>query len=97
MQELKIKVREGEVHVDVHVTPRASRSAVTGIHDGRLKVQLDAPPVDGAANQALIALFAKLLKVRKRDVVLVRGEASRLKTLAITGTSEDALRALLSA
>lgn len=94
MDELKIKVREDCVHVDVHVTPRASRSGVTGVHGGRLKVQLDAPPVDGAANEALIVLFSKLLKVRKRDVTLVRGDSSRLKTLAIAGASEQAIRAL---
>jgi uncharacterized protein (TIGR00251 family) len=97
MLELKISTHGDSVHVDVQVTPRASRSALAGVHDGRLKVQLDAPPVDGAANEALIALFAKLLKVRKRDVVLVRGASSRLKTLAIAGISEQALRALIGA
>ena len=95
MQDLKIRERDGVVLVDVHVTPRASRSAIAGVHDGRLKVQLDAPPVDGAANDALVTLFAELLRVRKRDVTLVRGQTSRLKTLSITGTSAQAVRALV--
>jgi hypothetical protein len=94
---LEITVRDGVVWVNVHVTPRASKSAVVGVHNGRLKVALAAPPVDGAANQALIALFAALLHVKKRDVTLARGETSRLKTLSIKGTSEAAVRALLRA
>jgi uncharacterized protein (TIGR00251 family) len=83
------------VVVKVHVTPRASRSAVKGIHGGRLKVTLDAPPVDGAANEALIRLFSKLLGVSKRDVRIVQGEASRQKTLMVRGVDEAAIRALV--
>jgi uncharacterized protein len=93
----KITSRGEALLVDVHVTPRASRSAIQGVHDSRIKVALDAPPVDGEANAALIALFAKLLKLPKRQIELVRGQTSRQKTLAITGTTEAALRALLPA
>jgi uncharacterized protein (TIGR00251 family) len=93
--ELKIVVHEGHVRVDVHVVPRASKSAILGVHDGRIKVSLDAPPVDGEANAALIAFFAKALKRPKRDVTLVRGETSRQKTLAIQGVSEADVRALV--
>lgn len=96
MDALKIIERGEVLTVDVHVTPRASRSAIQGVHDGCLKVSLDAPPVDGEANAALIALFAKLLKLPKRQVELVRGKQSRRKTLSITGSSVAALRALVS-
>ena len=92
---LKITVHEGHVRVDVHVVPRASRSAILGVHDGRIKVSLDAPPVDGEANAALIAFFAKALKRPKRDVQLVRGDTSRQKTLALRGVSEAEVRALV--
>lgn len=95
MSALKITQRGDALLVDVHVTPRASRSAIQGIHDGRIKVALDAPPVDGEANAALIALFAKLLKLPKRQIALVRGQTSRHKTLSLTGTDEASLRALL--
>ncbi len=95
MTALKITQRGDTLWVDVHVTPRSSRSVLQGIHDGRIKVALDAPPVDGEANAALIALFAKLLKLPKRQIELVRGQSSRQKTLALTGVSEAALRALL--
>jgi len=95
MSELKIIQRPDELLLEVHVVPRASRTKVLGVHDGRLKVALEAPPVDGEANAALIAFFAKLLKQPKRNVTLVRGDTSRHKQLALRGVSEPELRALL--
>jgi len=91
---LRITTRAALVTFDVHVVPRASQSAVVGVHDGCLKVTLAAPPVDGAANQALIELLAKLLQRPRRDVTIVRGESSRRKTLAIAGVSAAAIEAL---
>jgi uncharacterized protein len=89
-----IRTVEGKVHVDVHVVPRASKSELVGLHDGCLKIALAAPPVDGAANRALIELFAKLLGRPRRAVELVRGEASRKKTLAVQGVTEAEVEAL---
>lgn len=80
--------------LEVHVVPRASRSEVVGLHDGRVKVALDAPPVDGAANAALMRFIADSLSIRLRDVSLVRGEKSRQKTLAIRGSDEASVRAM---
>jgi uncharacterized protein (TIGR00251 family) len=96
MSELRISERDGRVLVEVHVVPRAAKSAICGVHDGRIKVALDAPPVDGAANAALIALFAKLLRLPKRDVTLLRGEASRQKVLALRGASLEQVRGLIA-
>ena len=95
VSELKITDRVSHVLVEVHVVPRASKSAICGVHDGRIKVSLDAPPVDGAANAALIALFAKLLRLPRRDISLVRGETSRQKVLALHGASAEQVRALV--
>jgi uncharacterized protein (TIGR00251 family) len=91
---LRIGTQADALLLDVHVSPRASKSAILGEHDGALKVALAAPPVDGAANRALIELMSDLLGVPKRQVTLVRGESSKRKTLAIVGTSKDALEAL---
>lgn len=93
--QLKITTQRDGVLIDVHVVPRAKKSAVLGVHDGRLKVALLSPPVDGAANQALIELFAALLGCPRRDVQLVRGDKSRQKTLAIRGVSAAQLAALV--
>jgi uncharacterized protein (TIGR00251 family) len=95
MQQPKISVQGERVIVEVHVVPRAKRSAVIGLHDGRLKVALCAPPVDGEANRALLAFFADALGQPRRAVELVRGEKSRQKTLAIAGVSPAQVRALL--
>lgn len=92
---LRITEQPGRVIFDVHVVPRASRSAVVGLHDGSLKVALDAPPVDGAANEALVKLLAKLLGVPRRAVTLVRGHSSRKKTLSVEGVCAADVAALL--
>jgi uncharacterized protein (TIGR00251 family) len=73
--------------VEVLVAPRASKCAFAGVHDGRIKVMLDAPPVDGQANEALIAFFAKALRRPKRDIEIVRGGKGRQKTLRLRGIS----------
>jgi len=78
----------------VHVQPRASRSEVVGTFGAALKVRLLAPPVDGAANDALVALLARELGVSRRDVGLVQGATSRAKVVEVDGTTEDAVRAL---
>lgn len=67
----------------IHVQPRASRNAIVGWHGNALKVALTAPPVDGAANAALIAFIAEFLGLKKSQVTLVRGETSRQKTLRV--------------
>jgi uncharacterized protein (TIGR00251 family) len=69
--------------LDVQVVPRASQSRIVGPHDGRLKVQLAAPPVDGAANTALIDLLADTLGVPRSHIDLVRGHTGKRKTLRI--------------
>lgn len=79
----------------VLVAPRASRTKVVGVHDGRLKVQLSAPPVDGAANTQLVEFIAGELGVRRGDVGLISGQSSRRKTLLVTGVTPDEVRRAL--
>ena len=85
----------GGVILEILVQPRASRTRVVGEHDGRLKVQLAAPPVDGEANAALVEFLAGALGVRKADVTLRRGEAGRRKTVRIAGVTAGAVVAAL--
>jgi len=96
MDALRIDVRAGSVRVSVHVQPRASRNEIVGVHGTALKVRLQAPPVDGAANDALVALFAERLKVPRRSVHVVAGATSRGKIVEIDGTTEAAVRALVA-
>ena len=71
--------------LDVRVIPRAGRSGFAGLRDGALLVRLAAAPVDGAANDELISLLARTLKIAKRDVTIVSGERSRTKRIRIAG------------
>jgi uncharacterized protein len=79
----------------VRVTPRASRAGVDGVADGALRVRLTAPPVEGAANAALIGFLAERLGLPKSAVTLVAGATSRRKTLHIAGLTPDEVRARL--
>ncbi len=67
----------------VFVQPRASRNAIVGWQGDELKIALTAPPVDGAANAALITFAAEALNLKKRQITLHSGETSRHKVLAI--------------
>jgi hypothetical protein len=87
------------VRLVVRLTPRASRSEAVGIvamADGRsaLQLRLAAPPVDGAANKALIAFLADVLDLRKSDIVIRSGETSRLKVLHLSGDTTAILARL---
>ena len=80
------------VRLAVRLTPRAGRNALGGVirgADGRptLQVRLAAPPVEGAANKALIAFLAEALGLRKADVTIRSGETARLKLLHLSGDS----------
>jgi len=91
---LRVEARGASIRVHVHVQPRSSRSEVVGTFGAALKVRLLAPPVDGAANDALVALLAMELGVPRRDVRIVHGSTSRAKVVEIDGTTADAVRAL---
>jgi hypothetical protein len=85
---------DGAITFQVRVNPRARRDAVEGVREGALRVSLTAPPVDGAANKALIALLAKALRVPKRAVEIVRGEGARHKVVRVCGASLEQIEAL---
>jgi uncharacterized protein len=78
----------------VSVVPNAKRSGADGLHDGALRVRLAAPPVDGKANEALIAWVAESLGLPRRAVSLVRGQASRRKWLSLDGPVPEIVAAV---
>ena len=91
-----IAAHEQGVTIRVYVAPRSSASKVVGEHNGALKVALTAPPVEGAANKALVELLAKLLDVPKGAVSIASGETSRNKTVRVDGVdAQMAARKLL--
>jgi uncharacterized protein (TIGR00251 family) len=71
----------------VRAHPGARKNGVTGVHAGAVKIALTAPPVDGKANEALIAFLTEALRLPRARIALVAGITSRTKTLRITGKS----------
>ena len=80
----------------VKVIPRAGVTRLSGTRDGRLLVRLGAAPVDGAANAALIAFLAAILKTPARNITLTDGARSRNKGLTISGISATRVRDVAS-
>ena len=75
--------------LEIKVIPRAGRSGFGGLRDGVLIVKLAAAPVDGAANDELIALLSKALDIPKRDITIVSGDRSRTKRVRIAGLDKE--------
>jgi len=76
----------------LRVSPRGSKNEITGWRGDVLCVKITAPPVEGAANEAVVRFMADALGVRKSRVELVSGEKSREKTLRISGLSDEEVR-----
>lgn len=74
--------------LDLSVVPGAKRTELVGLHDGALRLRLAAPPVEGKANDALIAWLASALGLARRDVVLLRGASARRKQLLLKTSLE---------
>jgi uncharacterized protein (TIGR00251 family) len=72
------------VKLTVYVQPGAKKTAVVGMHGDYLKISLNAPPVEGAANKQLIYFLAEKLKLKMKAIELVNGEKSRIKTVNIS-------------
>ncbi len=84
--------------LEIHITPNASRDAITGwTDDGVLNVKIQSPPVEGAANKGLIRFIAKQAGVSKSRIRIIRGEKSRNKLLEIDGDDAGILSALKGA
>jgi uncharacterized protein (TIGR00251 family) len=86
---------KGDVLLRLHVQPGAGRSAVVGRHGDALKVRVAAPPRDGRANDACVALIAETLGAKKADVELVSGQASRTKRVRVRGVEAQDVERLL--
>lgn len=79
--------------LEIRVQPRASRVGIVGLQGGAIKIALTAPPVEGAANQALCQWLADALQVAKGRVSVVAGAHAREKRVCVQGVSADSVRA----
>ena len=81
--------------VSVRVVPRSSKEGVAGFEGGVLRIRINAPPVEGQANEALVRFFSKALRVPKSRIALVAGEKGRNKIVRVDGITREALLAAL--
>jgi uncharacterized protein len=86
------KQGDGSLLLCIHVQPRASRVGLCGIHGDALKLAVTAPPVDGKANKEVVAFLAALLKIPKKEVVIISGLQSRTKRCRIGLLDEEGVR-----
>ena len=84
------------ITIEILVQPRASREKIGPMHDGRLKIAVTAPPVDGEANAAVIALLARRLGVARGDITVVAGASSRRKTLRIANVTPRQIEEMIA-
>ena len=82
------------ITVNVRVIPRARKTECAEFREDVLVVRVAAPPVEGAANDALIAFFASALHVPRRAIQIVSGDRGRQKRVSINGVTREQIRAL---
>jgi len=75
--------------------PRSSKNQIAGVRDGRLVIRVTAPPVDRAANDAVLDLLAEHLDLPRRSLAIVSGQTSRQKTIEVSGQSMERVREAL--
>jgi uncharacterized protein (TIGR00251 family) len=83
------------VTVEILVQPRASRARIGPMHDGRIKIAVTAPPVDGEANAAVVELLARRLGIARGDIAVIAGASSRRKTLRIANVTARQVEELI--
>ncbi|MCU0856890.1 MAG: DUF167 domain-containing protein [Pontiellaceae bacterium] len=79
------------VVLPVRAVPRASKNEIQGIHGDALKIRLQAPPVDGKANEALVRFLSDALNISRAQIHLVSGETGRNKAVLLAGISKPEL------
>jgi len=87
--------KDGAVTLVIAVKPRSSREGIGPVQGDRLCVAVNAPPVDGKANEAVVRVLAERFKVTRSAVTIVRGEAGRKKTIRIAGITAAAVQRVI--
>ena len=82
-----LKQHKNGVTLELLLAPRSAKQGIRGLQAGRLKLAVNAPPVDGAANKAMLEFLSKFLKVPKSALEILKGETSKQKTVLLRGLS----------
>jgi len=92
---LEIRAHESGVTFPVIVQPRSKKNGVVGFSKGALKVKVTAPPVEGAANKALIELLSQALRIRKSNIEILKMKTSRRKLIQCKGISMNEMKSFI--
>jgi uncharacterized protein len=87
-------IRGADLLLRLRIQPRASQEGIDGVHDGRLRVRVSSPPVDGAANERLVRLLAQALGMPRGSIILTRGAKSRDKDVTVQGAAAQASKVI---
>lgn len=90
-----LKERDDQVSIEIIVVPNARKTEMVGEHDGRLKLKIHAPPVDGKANEEIIRFFSDVFSLPKSRIRISHGESSKRKTVVVAGVSLELAQKLL--
>ncbi len=90
-----IEQKGADILIRVFIQPKSSKNEIIGPHNDAIKIKITAPPIDGEANTGLIEFLAKLFKIPKRDLQIIKGETSRQKTLLAHGVDFNLAQTLL--
>ena len=88
-------MENASIQIEIKVIPGSSKNEISGIRDNRLCIRIAAAPEDGKANNSLREFLAKTLGCAKRDVVLIKGEKSRLKTAEVPESCGEKLKKII--
>jgi uncharacterized protein (TIGR00251 family) len=88
-------LRAAETVIQIKLVPRSSKNQILGKQGEAYRVKVTAPPVEGLANEALIELLAKKLNIPKKDLEILSGQRSRLKSVRVRGVSSEEIGRLL--
>jgi conserved hypothetical protein TIGR00251 len=92
---LEIRAHESGVIFPVIVQPRSKKNGVVGFSEGALKVKVTAPPVEGAANEALIELLSQTFRIRKSNIEILKMKTSRRKLILCKGISMNEMKSFI--
>lgn len=90
-----LRATNSGITISIVVKPGAKKFAIIGVHGDRLKIAVDAPPVDGKANEALIRGLSELLHLPQSQLSIIKGQTGRQKTVLISGVNIKAVGLLL--
>jgi hypothetical protein len=92
---IELREKDGNCSISLKVIPKSSRNQVVGVEGGVLKIKIQAPPVEGAANEAVVEFLSGIFKKPKSSILLMKGQLSRYKVIKIKGVrAKDVLESL---